>query len=157
MPSLSASSSQASPDPSLSASSWPELGTNTQLSCKIKTHLFYASWIKWGREEAIGVKYLVTVVVSAEQLIVWISVNISIFSTHITIASPTNATLRDRTTDRKQFIKVPLSDKGNLLSMPVGTMYHTANASISLHNALAIDVTRVRLTIGAKSGSMTAC
>ena len=32
MPSLSASSSQASPDPSLSASSWPEFGTNTQLS-----------------------------------------------------------------------------------------------------------------------------
>lgn len=34
MPSLSASSSQASPSPSLSASSWPEFGTNTQLSWK---------------------------------------------------------------------------------------------------------------------------
>lgn len=36
MPSLSASSSQASPSPSLSASSWPEFGTNTQLSWKPK-------------------------------------------------------------------------------------------------------------------------
>lgn len=34
MPSLSASSSQASPVPSPSASSWPEFGTNTQLSWK---------------------------------------------------------------------------------------------------------------------------
>lgn len=41
-PSLSASSSQASPIPSLSASSWPEFGTNTQLSCKRqrKKHTF---------------------------------------------------------------------------------------------------------------------
>lgn len=41
--------------------------------------------------------------------------------------------------------------------MPVGNTYHTTNASVSLHNALPIDVTRVRLTIGAQSGAMTAC
>lgn len=37
-PSLSSSSSQASPVPSLSKSSWPELGSSGQLSCEQRTH-----------------------------------------------------------------------------------------------------------------------
>lgn len=35
--------------------------------------------------------------------------------------------------------------------------YHTANAAVSFHNTLGIDVAGVWLTVGAKSGTMAAC
>ena len=34
--------------------------------------------------------------------------------------------------------------------------HHAADAAVSFHNALAIDVTRVGLTVGAKPGAMAA-
>lgn len=60
-------------------------------------------------------------------------------------------------TDEERFIIPHHSEKRILISIPVWNTYHTANASISLHNALPIDVTRAWLTIGAQPGAMTAC
>lgn len=100
-------------------------------------------------------EYLVTVAFSAHKTIVRICINICVLPTFVTITSPTNTALRLQ--QQKKFIITYYSDKYILTLMPVGNTYHTTNASVSLHNALPIDVTRVWLTIGAQSGAMTAC
>ena len=107
-------------------------------------------------------KYLLTVDVSARELSVWIPVNIRVFSTHIAITCPTNATLTHTQTHQMEYLYrvnyimrnsnwfIHLMSKDDLIAHP------TADAAISLHHTLSIGVTRAGFPVGAEPGCLAA-
>lgn len=145
-PSLSASSSQASPVPSPSASSCPEFGTNRQLSWKQAQ----GCGLRPGGTSRITGAYLFAVLVLARELLVGIRVDVRVLPALVAVPRPADAALARQ--PKPQWLKRARERRRS----PPPKPYRAADAAVPLHDALPIGVAGAGLPVGAEPGVLAA-